>query len=81
MQPLALDGHRHVVGIEAHWHVQLEMGGDLDSERRGHGEGDEPGRGAQVHLQLLGQAAQLGLRGSGTCIGNNLDYKLLATAG
>jgi hypothetical protein len=67
--------------VSKHWHVQIEMGGDLDSERRGHGEGDEPGRGAQAHLQPLGQAAQLALPGSDTCIGNNLVYKLIATAG
>ena len=34
VQPVALDGHRHVVGIEPHRHVELEVGRDLDAERR-----------------------------------------------
>jgi hypothetical protein len=29
VQPVALDGHRHVVGIEPHRHVDLEVGSDL----------------------------------------------------
>src|SRR5688572_10174917 len=33
VQPVALDGHRHVVGVEPHRHVELEVGGDLDVEK------------------------------------------------
>ena len=33
VQPVVLDGHRHVVGVEPHRHVELEVGGDLDAER------------------------------------------------
>jgi hypothetical protein len=32
VQPVGFDGHRHVVGIEPHRHVELEVGGDLDAE-------------------------------------------------
>ena len=35
MQPVGLDGHRHVVRIEPHRHVEREVGGDLNAERRG----------------------------------------------
>ena len=28
VQPVGLDGHRHVVGVEPHRHVELEIGGD-----------------------------------------------------
>jgi hypothetical protein len=33
VQPVGLDGHRDVVGIEPHRHVELEVGGDLDAQR------------------------------------------------
>jgi hypothetical protein len=62
------------VGIEPHRHVELEVGGDLDAERRQYTEGDEPGRrvdrpapklldAVQVHLHRprhrLGDGAEL----------------------
>ena len=34
MQPVGLDRHRHVVGVEPHRHVELEVGGDLDPQGR-----------------------------------------------
>jgi hypothetical protein len=44
VQAEGLDGPRHVVGIEAHRHVELEIGGDLDASRRRRGEGARAGR-------------------------------------
>jgi hypothetical protein len=32
-----------MVGIEADWHVELEIRGDLDAQGRSCAEGDEPG--------------------------------------
>jgi hypothetical protein len=32
VQPVALDGDRHVVGIEPRRHVELEVGGHLDAD-------------------------------------------------
>jgi hypothetical protein len=34
VQPVALDGHRHVIGIEPRRHVELEVGGDHDAQGR-----------------------------------------------
>jgi hypothetical protein len=34
VQPVALDGHRHVVSVEPHRYVEFEVGSDLDAERR-----------------------------------------------
>jgi hypothetical protein len=34
VQPMALDGHRHVVGVEPHRHIELEVRADFDAQRR-----------------------------------------------
>jgi hypothetical protein len=42
VQPVGLDGHRHVVGIEPHRHIEFEGRAALDAERRRRAEGNEP---------------------------------------
>ena len=43
MQPVALDRHRHVVGIDRTGTSKLEIGGDLDAQSRRRAEGYETG--------------------------------------
>jgi hypothetical protein len=61
VEPVGLDGHRHVIGVKAHRHVELEIGGDLDAERWRRAEGHEPGRRVDRPARELLYAAQVNL--------------------
>ena len=73
VQPVALDGYRHVVGVEPHRHVELDVAGDLDPERRRCAEGDEPGRRVNGLARDLFYAVQEHLHGAGDRLGDGTD--------
>jgi hypothetical protein len=71
------DAAKHdVVGVETYRHVELEVGGDLDAERRRRAEGHEPGRRVGGPARELLYAVQVDLDRARHRLGDgpNLDH-------